>query len=102
TFRGEYDGLYDWGPSEFRTADQWKNCEAVHRDNPNDPRACLGDNPATGAFVEVGDKRKQLRDNASSRFRLFQAYIDADLGDKIWMRFGRQVLSWGETDAFRL
>src|SRR6185436_18687633 len=44
TFRGEYDGLYDWGPSEFRTADQWKNCEAVHLDNPNDPRACLGDN----------------------------------------------------------
>lgn len=102
TFRGEYDGLYDWGPSEFRTASQWKNCEQVHLENPNDPRGCLGDNPATGAFVEVGNKRRELRDNASSRFRLFQAYIDADLGDKIWMRFGRQVLSWGETDAFRL
>jgi hypothetical protein len=102
TFRGEYDGLYDWGPSEFRTHDQWRLCDDVHQGNPNDPRGCLGDNPATGAFVDVPSKRRELRDNASSRFRLFQAYIDADLGSNLWMRFGRQILSWGETDAFRL
>lgn len=102
TFRGEYDGIYDYGPSEFRTASQWQPCSSVHASNPNDPRGCLSSNPATGAFVEVGPKRQELRNNASSRFRLFQAYFDADLGSKLWMRFGRQILSWGETDSFRL
>lgn len=101
TFRGEYDGLYDWGPSEFRTARQWVPCGSVHSTD-NNARGCLSSNPATGAFVDVDTKRQELRDNASSRFRLFQASIDADLGSRIWIRFGRQILSWGETDAFRL
>ena len=36
------------------------------------------------------------------RERLFQAYVEADIGSNLWIRFGRQILSWGETDAFRL
>lgn len=103
TFRGEYDGLYDWGPAEYRTHRQWRECGVdIHRTNRNDPRGCLGRNPATGVFVDVATLRRRLRDNASSRFRLFQAYLDMDLGERIWLRFGRQILSWGETDAFRL
>jgi hypothetical protein len=100
TFRGEYDGLYDWGPSEYRTHRQYVECGDVHSTD-NNPRGCLSRNPATGAFVDVPTVRRRLRDNVS-RFRLFQAYFDADLGSRLWVRFGRQILSWGETDAFRL
>ena len=35
------------------------------------------------------------------RNRLFQAYVEADVG-KLFLRFGRQILAWGETDVFRL
>lgn len=87
TFRGEYEGVYDFGPSEFRTA------EANRRlDIP-----LVG--PATPE--EIGNQRSTLRENAVSRARLFQAYVEAEFGD-LFVRFGRQILAWGETDAFRL
>jgi len=35
------------------------------------------------------------------RERLFQAYSEGNFG-KLYVRLGRQVLSWGETDAFQL
>jgi hypothetical protein len=35
------------------------------------------------------------------RERLFQAYVEAN-ADDVFMRVGRQILSWGETDGFRL
>lgn len=96
TYRGEGDGLYDWGPSEFRTAEQWELCP------DNDVRGCISRNPATGAFPDVAQLRKDLRHRSVHRSRLFQAYIEADVGKRTWFRLGRQILSWGETDAFRL
>jgi len=110
TFRAEGDGLYDWGPSEFRTAEQWQQCET------GEVRGCLDRNPATGygwsgsdfADVAASDAahvarlRRDLRRHGSHRSRLFQAYLEGDVGKRVWFRFGRQVLSWGETDAFRL
>jgi len=85
-FRGEYDGLYDWGPSEFRTAEQFET---------------LRPNPATGGELDVGAARRRLRDTAGNRERLFQAYIEGSAGN-LFVRVGRQILSWGETDGFRL
>lgn len=87
TFRGEYEGIYDFGPSEFRTAEANKSLDIP----------LLG--PPTPE--EVGDQRAKLREDAVSRARLFQAYVEADFGD-LFVRFGRQILAWGETDAFRL
>lgn len=89
-FRGEYDGLYDWGPVEFSTAD-----------NFYDPK--VPPNQATGLSADDirGDARKRLRDKASHRERLFQAYMEGSVGD-LFIRFGRQILAWGETDGFRL
>lgn len=85
-YRGEYDGLYDWGPNEYRTATQFKG---------------LRDNPATAGRLDVGAARDRLRNIASTRHRLFQAYVEGKVGD-VFVRLGRQILSWGETDGFRL
>jgi hypothetical protein len=95
TFRGEYEGVYDYGPSEFRTAEQYVTGPS------SDPNVTLPDNPITGLSVDVLNARRRLRDIGSHRARLFQAFIDAEFGD-LFIRFGRQNLSWGETDAFRL
>jgi hypothetical protein len=92
TFRGEYEGVYDWGPSEFRTAEQYEDIPA----SPIGPT--FG---APGQTVDILAARRRLRDIGSHRERLFQAFVDAEIGD-LFMRFGRQNLSWGETDAFRL
>ena len=86
TFRAEADSLYDWGPREYSTASQFKA-----------PPAFL----KGGAAVDPGAKRKTLRHDAVHRERLFQAYLQAAVG-RLFLRVGRQNLSWGETDGFRL
>lgn len=109
-FRGEYDGIYDWGPREYRTSDQF---QAICRTPGGGRGRCpigypsgdqvdgLTPNPATGGRLDIPAARKRLRDIATNRERLFQAYIEGSVGD-VFVRFGRQILSWGETDGFRL
>lgn len=85
-FRGEYDGIYDWGPVEYSTAVQMKD---------------LGSNPATGGILDIAKARQRLRHYGSDRERLFQAYVEGSVGE-LFIRAGRQILSWGATDGFRL
>jgi len=101
SYRGEYEGIYDYGPSEFRTAEQFRDERYV----PNSPFY----NPDPN-FMGVNGKsrddilpglRHRLRDLGSVRNRLFQAYVQTQI-DKVTIRFGRQILAWGETDVFRL
>jgi hypothetical protein len=109
TYRGEYDGIYDWGPSEYSHA--WGPSDFQTSEGHNlpvnpvpGPQPCEA-SPADSRcrrIVDVGAARSELRDIASQRSRLFQAYIDADLGRSFWVRFGRQIVAWGETDSFRL
>jgi hypothetical protein len=73
TYRGEYDGVWDYGPDVF---------------SERQVRNSAGDRLRT---------RQRLR----HRHRLFEAYIDYTKGP-VFLRIGRQNLSWGETDAFRL
>jgi len=86
TFRGEADTLYDWGPREYSTAEQFKTLPA---------------NPVTGEPLNVLAARRHLRKLGTDRERLFQAYVEASVG-RLFARLGRQVWSWGETDGFRL
>jgi hypothetical protein len=90
TFRGEADGLYDWGPTEYSTADRFRQAAAVQ---PTTAR--------NQTVADVSGNRQRLRHLASDRFRLFQAYSELSAGD-VFIRFGRQILVWGETDGFRL
>jgi hypothetical protein len=73
TYRGEYDGVWDYGPDVFS--------ERIVRNAAGDKL----------------DTRQRLR----HRHRLFEAYVDYTKGP-LFLRIGRQNLSWGETDVFRL
>jgi len=73
TYRGEYDGVWDYGPDVF---------------SENFVRNSAGDKLRT---------RQRLR----HRHRLFEAYVNYTKGP-LFLRIGRQNLSWGETDVFRL
>jgi hypothetical protein len=87
TYRGEYEGIYDYGPAEYRTAYQYYNPILVPEFSGNQP--------------PIGQSRQRLRNVAVIRNRLFQAYLEAQVGNLL-TRFGRQIRSWGQTDAFRL
>ncbi len=97
-WRGEYEGIYDWGPNPYSHGYQeaYQEIYAALLANPT-PVA----NPELVAQQRLGRVRHRLREVASMRNRLFQAYIEADVGD-LFLRFGRQNLVWGETDVFRL
>jgi hypothetical protein len=90
TYRGEYDGVWDYGPDVF-----------------SEEFPLLVDcNPASKAKMEhprqfPGCTRLDTRDRLRHRNRLFEAYGDYTKGP-LFLRIGRQNLSWGETDVFRL
>lgn len=87
-YRGEYEGVYDFGPGEYRNNDQFFDTTLV---------GSIGK-----PLEEVSPAaRRRLRDVASHRERLFQAFIDIQGGD-LFLRLGRQIVAWGETDVFRL
>jgi hypothetical protein len=106
TFRGEGDGLYDWGPQEYSTARE--NVRLQQIDPPNalvarkEFSAALGGPLGSAQTTHiVPPVRRHLRGLGTHRERLFQAYLEGNAGD-LFVRFGRQILSWGETDGFRL
>jgi Protein of unknown function (DUF1302) len=93
TYRGEYDGIYDFGPSEFRNGTEtFQEIEQALRQ---------GGFPTSGAGEKNYRVRHRLRQVASNRNRLFLAFVDWEQGP-LFLRIGRQNLVWGETDAFRL
>lgn len=73
TYRGEYDGVWDYGPDVF------------------------SENYVRNAAGDKLDTRQRLR----NRNRLFESYVNFTKGP-LFVRIGRQNLSWGETDVFRL
>lgn len=94
-YRGEYEGIYDYGPTEYSTADQYRNKTLILPLNGKTIPDC------PGCPINPYTSRHTLRSVAGDRNRLFQAYVQADAGP-IFLRFGRQILAWGETDVFRL
>jgi len=90
TYRGEYDGVWDYGPDVFSEAyPLLSNCAPLAKAKKRHPRDFSG--------CTRLDTRRRLR----HRHRLFEAYINYVKGP-IFLRVGRQNLSWGETDVFRL
>jgi hypothetical protein len=93
TYRGEYDGIYDFGPSEYRHGTEtFQEIEQYLRQ---------GGSSTAGAGAQNYRTRHRLRQVASNRNRLFLAFVDWEQGP-VFVRFGRQTLVWGETDEFRL
>lgn len=90
TYRGEYDGVWDYGPDTFSEEFPLvSNCAPVNKQTRQRPRQV------------PGCTRPDTRDRLRHRHRLFEAYVDFTRGP-LFVRLGRQNLSWGETDAFRL
>ena len=53
------------------------------------------------AFQDVKDEEKGLIENFQLSSDLWEAYLDLSRGP-VFFRLGRQNLSWGETDAFKI
>lgn len=77
-----YDGVYDYGPNAYR--------------NPSSHLQPNGQ-------PDVGGQRglRDARHLAQQHDPIWNAYVDVGRG-RLWARVGRQDLSWGETDGFRL
>jgi hypothetical protein len=110
TYRGEGEGIYDYGPSEYRTARQYfddttfADVDGERVLVPYPDVVLLPPFTSGGAVlnrVDVDVERRRLRRVAQNRQRLFQAFLEAEVGN-LNTRFGRQILVWGEADVFRL
>lgn len=105
TYRGEMEGVYDYGPKEYRTANAMQALPHAPFIRPQD--CGMPSDPGFEACADqlqadfIAGRRKTLRARATQRHRLFQAFIDVQIAD-LFIRFGRQILSWGETDNFRV
>ena len=94
-YRGEGEGIYTYGPHEW--SHEREDLEAVRLDVPSIP-------PLVSPVLSQGYIRRRLRrlDRlGDQRHRLFLAYLDVEKGP-LFVRLGRQILAWGETDRFRL
>jgi len=97
TYRGEGEGIYDYGPSEY--SEYGNKLRTFRRDVPQGFGG-LGLNQRLDP--EFIDRRiSRLRRIGRQRHQLFYAYVDGEKGPA-FLRVGRQVLAWGETDVFRL
>jgi hypothetical protein len=95
-YRGEFEGIYDYGPSEYENYE--RELRRFRRDVPSVAFLGLTDR-LDEAFIQRRVRR--LSRVGRDRHRLFLAYLDFEKGP-LFIRLGRQVLAWGETDVFRL
>jgi len=97
TFRGEGESLYDWGPREYSSAGPFNQLYTATK-----PITFLGlPLIQKQGFIDVPSLRNQVHERGTDRERLFQAFVEGSSGD-LFVRVGRQLLSWGETDGFQL
>src|SRR5262245_19489460 len=101
-YRGEGEGIYDYGPQEF--SDQADALRRVRLPVPytiGTPFQALF--PSTNVLNEqtIDARIRSLRRNSRQRHRFFLGYLDVEKGP-VFVRVGRQILAWGETDVFRL
>jgi hypothetical protein len=114
--RTEYDGVWDYGPNAMKRMMKGTRLKAPYFDEkrtatPFDglyftpfPRAPwpagrrASDDPADVISLS---NRRWLREFRGPNIRLFEWYFNVTKGP-LFIRIGRQNLSWGEADGFRL
>ena len=118
--RTEYDGVWDYGPNRMKRMMGGTRLHAPYFDDqstatPNDglyftPFSPTVTRPPWPAGRKFSDdpadvisltNRRWLREFRGPNIRLFEWYLNVTKGP-LFIRFGRQNLSWGETDGFRL
>jgi hypothetical protein len=86
-YRGVYEGVWDYGPREYSEQVE------VNPPSPFDPNE-----PADERTVHRGRINRQILGHQDE---IWNAYSQSSVGP-LFLRIGRQNLSWGETDGFRL
>ena len=86
-YKGVYEGVWDYGPREYSEQVE------VNPPNPFDP-----DEPASDRTVHRDRINRQILGHQDE---IWNAYSQSSVGP-LFLRIGRQNLSWGETDGFRL
>ena len=118
--RTEYDGVWDYGPNSMKRMMGGTRLHAPYFDDkstatPNDGlyftpfSAAVTRNPWPAgrkaadypADVISLSNRRWLREFRGANVRLFEWYFNITKGP-LFIRVGRQNLSWGEADGFRL
>lgn len=108
--RTEYDGVWDYGPRHMRRMMRGTRLHQAYFDDqrtetPFDglyftPAANGGAQDYPADTISLSNRR-WLRTLRGARVRLFEWYFNFTKGP-LFLRVGRQNLSWGETDSFRL
>ena len=97
-YRGEGEGIYDYGPSEY--SDSFAAQKRYRLDLPFFQLGTVKTTPIPpDAYID--QRVRRLRRIARQRHRFFLGYLDIEKGP-LFVRVGRQILAWGETDVFRL
>jgi hypothetical protein len=96
--RFEYDGVWEWGGNK---------AARLRQGGTNHQAKYFGSAPPVypGQFTrhaefEYESSRRRIKE-ALWNLRLYEAYVNLTKGP-LFLRIGRQNLSWGETDGFRL
>lgn len=105
--RTEYDGVYDYGPMKIRKLMRGERRHLPYFDDPATPTRFDGTYFTPGAAPDFPadtislSNRRWLRELRGANVRVFEAYFNITKGP-LFLRIGRQNLSWGESDGFRL
>ncbi len=98
---GFYDGLYDYGPEAY--ADRLRQ-EKFHYDAQGKPYphgAYQTQGYSKQQAIEGRGSRRDIRDIYGRRIRANEAYVNIAKGP-LFLRIGRQAISWGESDTIAL
>ncbi len=104
---GFYDGIYDYGPAQFRTVARQVNAGWPQ---PLRRRAFILEGPEFRADVTQaiplaeyfpGVEVQNPRDIYGTRRRINELYLNFSKGP-FFLRLGRQAISWGESDTVAL
>jgi hypothetical protein len=100
---GFYDGLYDYGPAQYadRLSQQRFHYEDGNTANPFPHGAFITDGYSPQQALEGRGSRIDIRDEYARRWRVNEAYVSVAKGP-IFLRIGRQAISWGESDTIGL
>lgn len=105
--RVEYDGVFDYGPNSIRNLQRGTDRHVPYWDDSSTAVPFDGAYFTPGAapdfpahFLSLSNRRwaRKLR---TPSIRLFEWYFNITKGP-LFLRIGRQNLSWGESDGFRL
>ena len=103
---GFYDGIYDYGPHQFN--DSQRRVNSTFSDFGKKPKSAwilegshYNPNGTTVATIFPGARVQNPRDIYADYNRINELYLNYSKGP-VFVRFGKQFISWGESDTVAL